>query len=152
MEEEFSIFVSVDSGLIFGDLLCYALTFRSCCRRFHRQESNGLIDCRGQGPGKKYYPKSNVGWRFFFYWFIYPCSAAIGNQPMLPSPSMKRTTRSMVRRHINTDHRNDDLLWTGTKRFLGGRGAFSRKRKPPQTRPRGKDRSCSVDRCATRHL
>ena len=44
---------------------------------------------------------------------------------------MKRTTRSIVGRHINTDHRNDDLLWTGTRRFLGGHGGFLPKKKVP---------------------
>ena len=67
MEEEFSIFVSVDSGLIFGDLLFYALTFRSCCRRFHRQLSNVRQRAVGKGEGKKYYPKRSVGLEIFFH-------------------------------------------------------------------------------------
>ena len=67
MEEEFSIFVSVDSGLIFGDLLFYALTFRSCCRRFHRQLSNVHQRAVGKGEGKKYYPKRSVGLEIFFH-------------------------------------------------------------------------------------
>ena len=67
MEEEFSIFVSVDSGLIFGDLLFYALTFRSCCRRFHRQLSNVHQRAVGKGEEKKYYPKRSVGLEIFFH-------------------------------------------------------------------------------------
>ena len=66
MEEEFSIFVSVYSWFILGDLLFYALTCRSCCRRFHRQLSNVRQRAVGKGEGKKYYPKRSVGLEIFF--------------------------------------------------------------------------------------
>ena len=67
MEEEFSIFVSVHSWFILGDLLFYALTFRSCCRRFHRQLSNVRQRAVGKGDEKKYYPKRSVGLENFFH-------------------------------------------------------------------------------------
>ena len=74
VEEEFSIFVSVDSGLIFGDLLFYALTFRSCCRRFHRQLSNVRQRAVGKGEGKKILPEAKRRAGDFFSSFIYPCN------------------------------------------------------------------------------
>ena len=58
VEEEFSIFVSVYSWFILGDLLFYALTCRSCCRRFHRQVKQCAPESRRQGRGKKILPEA----------------------------------------------------------------------------------------------
>lgn len=56
----FQLFASVYSGLIINELCeLYALTYRSCCRRFHRLICSGRVRVPWQGLGGKILPEAS---------------------------------------------------------------------------------------------